>query len=192
MLLKRPLLEAIAAGSVSLVLRRWKRPTVKAGGTLLTAIGVLAIDEVAAITEADIDDESARMAGYNSSASLKSELGARLEGDLYRIALRYSGEDPRRALGAKDGLAPDEYSALAARLDKLDGKNPWTSRVLHVIDLHPGRRAVDLAQMLGRETQAFKRDVRKLKALGLTVSFDIGYRLSPRGSAYRAFRSGKQ
>jgi hypothetical protein len=33
----------------------------------------------------------------------------------------------------------------------------------------------------------FKVQVRKLKALGLTESLDIGYRLSPRGVAVLAF-----
>ena len=30
---------------------------------------------------------------------------------------------------------------------------------------------------------AFKTDVRKLKKLGLTISHDVGYELSPRGRA---------
>ncbi len=30
----------------------------------------------------------------------------------------------------------------------------------------------------------FKRDVRKLKELGLTLSLRVGYRLSPRGEAF--------
>jgi len=51
---------------------------------------------------------------------------------------------------------------------------------------HPGRRAGDLAQMLGRDTRTFKLDVRKLKALGLTISLETGYRLSPRGEAFLA------
>ena len=38
--------------------------------------------------------------------------------------------------------------------------------------------------MHGRETQPFKTDVRKLKNLGLTLSFNPGYTLSPRGEAY--------
>mgnify|MGYP006921737166 CR=1 FL=1 len=46
MLLKRRFLDGIAGGSISLVFRRWRKPTVKAGGTLKTAVGVLAIDEV--------------------------------------------------------------------------------------------------------------------------------------------------
>jgi hypothetical protein len=37
--------------------------------------------------------------------------------------------------------------------------------------------------MVGRETAPFKIDVRKLKGMGLTRSFEIGYELSPRGRA---------
>ena len=42
----------------------------------------------------------------------------------------------------------------------------------------------DLAASLGMEKLPFKRDVRKLKELGLTESLPVGYRLSPRGRAY--------
>jgi hypothetical protein len=51
-------------------------------------------------------------------------------------------------------------------------------------------RAGDLADVLGRERLDFKTDVRKLKNLGLTISLGVGYRLSPRGAAYLARRSG--
>ena len=44
-------------------------------------------------------------------------------------------------------------------------------------------RAPDLAAQVGRETADFKKDVRKLKELGLTESLAIGYLLSPRGEA---------
>ncbi len=36
---------------------------------------------------------------------------------------------------------------------------------------------------MGRDTHSFKEDVRKLKALGLTISHSPGYELSPRGRA---------
>ena len=42
----------------------------------------------------------------------------------------------------------------------------------------------DLAAGFGRVTQPFKTDVRKLKNLGPTESLEVGYRLSPLGSAY--------
>jgi hypothetical protein len=51
-------------------------------------------------------------------------------------------------------------------------------------------RAPELAAELGRDTPSFKRDVRKLKELGLTESLDIGYRLSPRGVAVVDAESG--
>jgi hypothetical protein len=38
--------------------------------------------------------------------------------------------------------------------------------------------------MVGRETAPFKLDVRKLKNLGLTISLEVGYELSPRGQAF--------
>ena len=41
-----------------------------------------------------------------------------------------------------------------------------------------------LAASLGRETLPFKRDVRKLKELGLTCSLPVGYEISHRGRAY--------
>jgi hypothetical protein len=57
--------------------------------------------------------------------------------------------------------------------------------VLDAIAAHPATRAPDLAASFGRETAPFKIDVRKLKNLGLTISLTVGYRLSPRGEAYR-------
>ena len=41
-----------------------------------------------------------------------------------------------------------------------------------------------MALMLGRETKDFKADVVKLKRLGLTQSFEVGYEVSPRGLAF--------
>ena len=52
-----------------------------------------------------------------------------------------------------------------------------------LISDQPEIRAADLAAGLGRERVPFKRDVRKLKELGLTESLESGYRLSPRGRA---------
>jgi hypothetical protein len=50
----------------------------------------------------------------------------------------------------------------------------------------PGVVSTVLAQEAGRERMAYKADVRKLKALGLTESLPVGYRLSPRGEALLA------
>ncbi len=56
--------------------------------------------------------------------------------------------------------------------------------MLELIRARPATRAPDLAASLGRETKAFKTDVRKLKTLGLTESLVVGYRLSPRGETF--------
>jgi hypothetical protein len=61
---------------------------------------------------------------------------------------------------------------------------PWTREILRLIADRPGVRAPDLTASLGRETLPFKRDVRKLKELGLTHSLEVGYEISPGGRAY--------
>ena len=189
MLLKRDTLEGIAEGRISLAFRRWKRPTVRTGGELRTAIGVLAIDAVDAIKEADITGEDARLAGYPARVPLIAELNRRPEGGLYRVALHLAGDDPRAALREQDALDEDAVATIAARLDRFDRASRhgrWTETVLRRIADRPGVRAPDLAASLGRDTQRFKRDVRKLKELGLTESLETGYRLSPRGRAWLA------
>lgn len=59
MLLDRTELEGIVAGRVTLVVRRWRRPTVRAGGTLRTAAGVMAIDAVDVVEPREIDEAGA-------------------------------------------------------------------------------------------------------------------------------------
>lgn len=83
-------------------------------------------------------------------------------------------------------LGPDDVAELTRRLGRLDARSegPWTERVLRLIAAREGVRAGDLAAELGVERLAFKADVRRLKALGLTESLAIGYRLSPRGRAW--------
>ena len=195
MLLKRETLEGIAEGRITLAFRRWKRPTVRAGGELRTAIGVLAIDGVDAVSEGDITDSDASSAGFPTRDALIAELNRRPEGDLYRVALHLAGDDPRTALREQDALDGEAVAAIAARLARFDRSSrhgPWTETVLRLIETSPGVRAPDLAASLDRETQPFKRDVRKLKELGLTESLEIGYRLSPRGRAWLATLDGER
>ena len=83
MLLNRRALDGIEAGEIDLAFRRWKRPTVRAGGTLRTRSGVLGIDAVDPIDEREIDREQARRAGSPRERELLASL--RPEGRLYRI-----------------------------------------------------------------------------------------------------------
>jgi hypothetical protein len=183
MLLKVAHLEAIRRGEVGLVFRRWKKPSVKTGGTLNTAVGQLAIDEVAEVDLAAITDAEAVHAGYASAEALVRDLEG--EGTVYRVRVRHLGADPREALRDDTDL-----TGVLEKLRRLDARGAWTGRVLDLIAEHPARRAGDLAAMLGLETQPFKLDVRKLKALGLTESLEVGYRLSARGEAARKVLRG--
>ena len=81
-------------------------------------------------------------------------------------------------------LTGDELAEVERRLARLDGasrRGDWTLAVLRLIRDRPAVRAGDLAPTRGQERLAFKRDVRKLKELGLTESLEVGYRLSARG-----------
>ncbi|GAA2550889.1 ASCH domain-containing protein [Pseudonocardia hydrocarbonoxydans] len=183
MLIRRPVLDAIAAGTVTCAFRRWSAPRVRPGTMLRTAVGVLEIVSVEPVAASRLTAADARSAGYATLAALRAE-NARREGTLYRVTLRPAGPDPRIALRESADLSADDRAALTARLARMDRRTPWTAAVLALIAEHPGVRAPDLAARLGRETAPFKRDVRKLKELGLTESLEVGYRLSPRGRAY--------
>ncbi len=178
-------LRAIREGRIDVAFRRWRRPSVKVGTRLRTAAGLLEILDVDRIAESDVGEPEAARSGAVSRADLLARLAAR-PGDLYRVTFRHAGDDPRLAL--RDSV-PDDLTPLLARLERLDraaAAGPWTGAVLALIGKHEGRRAADLATRLGRDTVAFKRDVRKLKDLGLTESLDVGYRLSARGRAVLA------
>ena len=187
MLLNQATLAEVAAGRITLQFRRWKRPTVKAGGTLMTSIGQLAIDEVEVVTQEDVTPADAKAAGFSSTATLLEAVGAGPR-PLYRVRLHLAGPDPRIALREQ---LPDreEIQSLRARLDRWDAASkdgPWTRAALDVIGRRPAVRAGDLADEMGLERMRFKTRVRKLKGVGLTESLEVGYRLSPRGEALLA------
>lgn len=181
MLFKQHILDGIAAGRVTLAFRRWRRPSVKAGGTLHTAVGLLAIDDVAAIEPDSLRAAEARAAGFADLTELRADLAAQRAGQLYRIAFRLLGEDPRIALRDNTDLSANQLAALLAKLARLDKAGAWTRATLQAIADHEGRRAGDLAEMLRRDKQWLKVHIRKLKNLGLTESLGTGYRISPRG-----------
>lgn len=210
MLLTRPVLERIVAGEVDLVFRLWRRPTVKAGGRLRTVVGELAIHEVEVVDPAAVSDAEAVRAGFSDATALRAavsprqESGQRTSGQrtsgqgasgqrarvarpdetsrVYRVRVSYAGADPRAAL-REQLLSPAELEVMLARLRAMDlrAREPWVFESLRLIAEWPGRRAPELAELLGRETAPWKTQVRRLKELGLTESLLVGYRLSPRG-----------
>ena len=186
MLFPKRVWDGLVDGSVTVAFRYWRRATVKAGGTQMTPVGVLAIDAVERVAVRAITPADARAAGYDTRAALVADLARyRRPGTaLYRIAFHHAGEDPRRALREADHVSERELQEIGARLARLDRSSrhgPWTRAVLELIRDNPATLAAHLAQRRGRETLHFKADVRKLKTLGLTESLRVGYRLSPRG-----------
>ena len=177
-------LEAIFAGRRTLAFRRWKRPTVKVGGQVRTQMGLVGIDSIEPIEPADVTDAEAVEAGYQDAVGVVAMFEAQ-EGQCYRIRLHPAGPDPRDAL-REAPPTPDEIERIATKLRKLDGAEPWTVAVLDLIRARPGIVSTSLAQAIGLPRDEFKERVRKLKGLGLTISLDVGYRLSPRGEAVLA------
>jgi hypothetical protein len=184
MLLRRAELEAIRAGEIDLAFRRWERPRLRTGTLMRTAIGLVEVTAVERIAPAKISERQARRAGVGSRAELLERLDRRnADCPVYRIGLRFAGADPRVALRETTDLSADELAQIDARLDRLDAARdaPWTRATLRLIERASETLAAELAAQAGCETAAFKRDVRKLKELGLTESLERGYRLSPRG-----------
>ena len=176
----------VADGSVTLAFRRWRRQDVRVGSEFRTVAGVVRVDAVDVVEE--ITDDEARRAGWPDAARLRKQLD-KVEGDLptYRVALSWAGPDPRVALRESADLTDEDVAAIDARLERLDrasSHGPWTMATLDLIRRRPHTRAPDLAAEMGRERDPFKIDVRKLKNLGLTRSFDVGYEVSPRGLSY--------
>ena len=186
MLLTDKHLEGIASGRIKLAFRKWKKPTVKTGGRLRTRIGELAIQTVDQISEKEISDRDAKLAGYESKTHLLKELERRGDGVLYRIRLSLAGPDERAVLRSKGKITDDEWRELKQKLDRLDARSvhgPWVARFLTVVSMNPGVLSTILASSLELERKWFKAQMRKLKEFGLTESLGIGYRISPRGAA---------
>jgi hypothetical protein len=180
----------ILDGSITLTFRRWKRQQAFAGRRYRTPAGLLEVDAVDVVDGAGVSDDEARRAGFESAAAVLAALRGDPGDPIYRVRFHPVLEpDPRDELAADADLGDDDVADIdrrLARLDRASSHGPWTAATLAIIAERPAVRAVELAAALGRERAPFKLDVRKLKALGLTISLEKGYRLSPRGEAYRA------
>src|SRR5437868_9188148 len=135
----------LADGSVTVAVRRWKRPSVKTGGTLKSPGGVLAIDEVARIELADVTGADARAAGFADRDAVIAAL--RPEGELYRIRFHRIGDDPRISLRATAALDPDDVTMLTEKLRRLD----WAVPILVLIRDNPAVVSTVLAARMGME-----------------------------------------
>ena len=195
-LISKPVADGIRTGAVTQAFRRWDAPRVKVGGEQLTPAGVVRFEAVNQVRDpSKLTERDAHRAGLKNLSALQKLLaptdrkpsarGGRGGERVYRIRLRWVGEDPRLALRER---LPDavELAELTSRLARLDARpaGPWTRQTLEWIRDHPHVVSKELAALRDVELAPMKVDIRKLKALGLTISHDVGYELAPRGQTY--------
>jgi hypothetical protein len=183
--------EGLVGGSVTVTFRRWEKPHVRAGGRYRChPIGVLEVDKIEKVRIADITASDAKRSGFESREALLEYIASGPGGaideetELFRVELHHGGDGDRVEIALVEDLSAEEVETIAKKLERMDAKGAWTLRTLRLIEKHPQVAASQLAKRLGRETAPFKVDVRKLKKLGLTQSFEVGYEISPRGKAY--------
>jgi hypothetical protein len=193
LLFKKAFHSGLTTGAITLTFRRWQQPHVKPGGRYRChPIGVLQVDAISLVPVAAITADDATRAGFSTRDALVdylAELGP-LEAttEIYRVELHHGGDGDRVELALEDKLTAQDIESIRTKLARLDKAGKWTARTLAIIGAHPRVAASQLAKKLKRETLPFKVDVRKLKKLGLTQSFEVGYEVSPRGKAYLASR----
>ena len=198
MLFKHSFHQAIATGEIRVTYRAWQRTRVKAGNRYrLNADGVVAVDEVREVPVAELTDVAAHAAGFASRDALLHQIfpprSDRPAATVFEVRFHYLSE-PRTAVADVPGdITEDELRGLLDRLRNMDSRSrigPWTGATLALIEANPRMAASRLAPRLGLETAPFKRNVRKLKALGLTISHDVGYTMTSLGSRVLRDRDG--
>jgi biotin operon repressor len=188
--------QGLKDGTITVAFRRWRRSQAVAGHSYRTGQGMVLAEAVDVITPADITPALAHAAGFTDVESAVADLRGDPDLPLYCVRFRpLEGPDPRDELAHTATMTDDEATAIAttlARMDAASKRGPWTAAVLAQIAARPAVVSTQLAEALDWERADFKLHVRRLKALGLTISLDVGYRLSPRGAAYLASAASRR
>lgn len=184
MLIKQTQLQGIKSGKISLIFRKWAKPRVQKGSLIKTSVGQLEVVGIEVVKPDQISPSEAGLAGYHELHELINALNSWSTGNVYRIQIRYHSEDPRIALCNQVEIPEPELNRIITKLekfDKLSRQGPWVLNTLTAIGDHPKLRAVELSDILRKPKEWLKINIRKLKNLGLTISHETGYSLSPRG-----------
>ena len=192
----------IVDGAVRLPFRLWEKPHVKVGGRYrVHPIGVVEVNTVESVALAEISEADALAGGFQSRDELLSYMEPVAKKPLtpstpvFRVGFVHGGDGDHVSIALETELSSEALADLEKRLARLEREGPWVKKVMALIDKHPRVAASQLAKRLKRETEPFKIDVRKLKKLGLTQSFEVGYEVSPRGRKFLEFtgkRTGKK
>jgi hypothetical protein len=186
--------ERVAKGEITVTFRLWKSAKVKAGKTYRTGLGTIEIQNVEVMPAALISKRDVPLTGCADIAAIRALAGehthtpVRPDTLLYRVQFRFLGD----VAPSSAPVAVADLDALAKRLvkmDRLSSRGPWTLAVLRLIERGPHVPARILAPEMGWQTLDFKAHVRRLKALGLTVSHEVGYELSELGRHFLASRA---
>ncbi|MCZ6835509.1 MAG: hypothetical protein O7G85_07025 [Planctomycetota bacterium] len=176
-------------GSINLTFRKWSRAQVKIGGSYRfdQRPGAIVVDSIDQESVGKIMPPEIKRAGFESLDELKAALRTKgttisARTSVFRVAFHFERGSSKKSKSAAPNQGDvDTLVERLERMDTLSRRGPWTKQVLALIAKHPQRRAGDLAPSLDRELKAFKTDVRKLKGLGLTKSFEVGYELTAFG-----------
>lgn len=186
MLFQRRFHERILSGDIRCTVRIWQRPHVKVGGRYAIGQGAIVVDKIRETRLDDITPALARHCGFESLVDLMKVAKHGPGERVFVIDFHFDSGAGARLAPATDVVSAEELAELIQRLEAMDRRShvgPWTLATLRAIEARPGVLAAKLATSLGRPRDEFKRDVRKLKNLGLTFSLEIGYRLTPKGKA---------
>jgi hypothetical protein len=184
LLFQKRFFEGLQTGAITLTFRRWEKPHVKPGGRYrVHPIGIVQVDALEIVEEKSLTEDDAHRAGFHTLDEMRAYFIVK-DTPLYKVTLHHAGDGDRVDLADHDTLGPDDVAEIKKRLARLDKKGPWTRKTMKLIAANPRVAASKLAKKVKRETLPFKVDVRKLKKLGLTMSFEVGYELSPRGKKF--------
>ena len=189
----------IVNGAVRLTFRLWEKPHVKVGGRYrVHPIGVVEVNAVASVTLADISERDALDGGFLSREELLAYLAPVAKKPLtatthvFRVGFVHGGDGDRVPVALETVISAEALFELQKRVERLEREGKWVRKVMELIVKHPRVAASQLAKKLKLETEPFKIDVRKLKKLGLTQSFEVGYEVSPRGKKFLALTAKKK
>jgi len=194
MLFQRRFHERIRSGEITCTVRIWQSPHVKVGGRYALGGGAIVVDEIRETRLDDITPALARRTGFPSLVDLLKTAKHGYGERVFVIDFHYDGKTGARPAPKTGTVSAEELAELVQRLEAMDRRSKigaWTLATLRAIEARPGVLAAKLARSLGRPRDEFKRDVRKLKTLGLTFSLEIGYRLTPKGEALLASLSSR-
>ncbi|MGJ1415184.1 ASCH domain-containing protein [Sphingobacterium multivorum] len=187
MLFKEAHLQAIKSGEITLAFRKWQKASVKPGSLLHTSIGLVKIHKIEAVNENDITSKDLLEAGFTDKKHLQQSFTHNSKGTIFKISISYHSEDPRIKLREQSELSEQQFFDLKMKLERLDNHSKqghWTEKILLTIKDNPSLHAIGIAKLTGFEKEWLKLNIRKLKNLGLTISHNIGYELSPLGNEY--------